>query len=107
MKDYYAILGVAGDSSTRRIKQAYKKLARKWHPDIHPEDPSCRTRMREINEAYEVLGNPAKRKAYDRRSQALRPVEPGGNGLYPQADEDPFSFYFRRMSSSLRKKAGD
>ncbi len=107
MKDYYAILGVARDSSTRRIKQAYKKLARKWHPDIHPEDPSCRTRMREINEAYEVLGNPAKRRAYDRRWPDLGPVEPGGDGCYMQADEDPFSIYFRRMSSALGKKKGD
>lgn len=51
MKDYYATLGVERDCSIRRIKRAYKKLARRWHPDLNPLDPSCLNRIREINEA--------------------------------------------------------
>jgi DnaJ-class molecular chaperone len=60
MKDYYAILGVPQDSSIRQIKRTYKKLAKDWHPDLHPKDSDCRTKIQEINEAYEVLGDPQK-----------------------------------------------
>ena len=104
MKDYYATLGVARDSSARQIKRAYKKLVRQWHPDLHPQDPGCRTRIQEINEAYEVLGNPGKRRPYDRRSKDLGPDEPWGDGFYPEPPEDAFPRFFRVMSDALRKK---
>jgi DnaJ-class molecular chaperone len=64
-KDYYATLGVGKHASEREIKQAYRKLARKHHPDVNPGDRSAEARFKEINEAYEVLGDPAKRKKYD------------------------------------------
>ena len=64
-KDYYKILGVDRNSSQKEIKQTYRSLARKHHPDVNPADPSAQERFKEINEAYEVLGDPEKRKKYD------------------------------------------
>jgi DnaJ-class molecular chaperone len=64
-KDYYATLGVTKASTDKEIKQAFRKLARKHHPDVNPGDKQAELRFKEINEAYEVLGDPAKRKKYD------------------------------------------
>lgn len=64
-KDYYATLGVPKSASEKEIKQAFRKLARKHHPDVNPSDRAAETKFKDINEAYEVLGDPAKRKKYD------------------------------------------
>jgi DnaJ-class molecular chaperone len=64
-KDYYATLGVTKAASEKEVKQAYRKLARKHHPDVNPGDKAAETKFKEINEAYEVLGDPSKRKKYD------------------------------------------
>ena len=64
-KDYYATLGVAKTATDKEIKQAFRKLARKFHPDVNPGDKAAEGRFKDINEAYEVLGDPAKRKKYD------------------------------------------
>ena len=64
-KDYYAILGVGRNASEKEIKQAYRRLARKHHPDVNPGDRSAEARFKEINAAYEVLSNAEKRKKYD------------------------------------------
>lgn len=64
-KDYYATLGVPKTSTGKEIKQSYRKLARKHHPDVNPGDKNAESRFKEINEAYEVLGDPEKRKKYD------------------------------------------
>src|SRR5687768_12697064 len=64
-KDYYATLGVTKTSTEKEIKQAFRKLARKYHPDVNPGDKAAETKFKELNEAYEVLGDPAKRKKYD------------------------------------------
>ena len=64
-KDYYQILGVSRNASEKEIKQAYRRLARKHHPDLNPGDKSAEAKFKEINGAYEVLSNPEKRKKYD------------------------------------------
>ena len=64
-KDYYSILGVERGASEREIKQAYRRLARKHHPDVNPGDKSAEARFKEINEAYEVLSDKEKRQKYD------------------------------------------
>jgi len=64
-KDYYQVLGVNRSASEKEIKQAYRRLARKHHPDLNPGDKSAEARFKEINAAYEVLSNPEKRKKYD------------------------------------------
>ena len=64
-KDYYAILGVKKDSSAKEVKAAFRKLARKYHPDLHPDDPQAASKFTEVNEANEVLSDPDKRKKYD------------------------------------------
>ncbi|MDD5126721.1 MAG: DnaJ C-terminal domain-containing protein [Dehalococcoidales bacterium] len=64
-KDYYNTLGVKRDASAAEIKQAYRRLARKYHPDVNPNDKSAEARFKEINEAYEVLSDAGKRKKYD------------------------------------------
>jgi DnaJ-class molecular chaperone len=64
-KDYYGTLGVAKTATDKEIKQAYRKLARKFHPDVNPGDKAAESRFKEINEAYEVLGDADKRQKYD------------------------------------------
>lgn len=64
-RDYYEILGVNKDAKSTEIKKAYRKLAKKYHPDLHPNDKESNEKFAEINEAYEVLSDPEKRKKYD------------------------------------------
>ena len=64
-KDYYKILGVSKNASDKEIKQAYRRLARKYHPDVNPSDKSAPEKFKEINEANDVLSDPQKRRKYD------------------------------------------
>src|ERR1700704_1653257 len=85
-KNYYASLGVAKTASQKEIKAAYRKLARKHHPDVNQNDKGAEGRFKEINEAYEVLGDPEKRKKYDELGANWRQYEqagaqPGGQGF--------------------------
>jgi curved DNA-binding protein len=63
--DYYKILGVAKSATEKDIKSAYRKLARKYHPDVNPNDPEAEKQFKQVNEANEVLSDPEKRKKYD------------------------------------------
>ena len=86
-KDYYSTLGVAKTATAKELKQAYRKLARKHHPDVNQGNKSAESRFKEINEAYEVLGDPAKRKKYDELGANWRMYEqagaPGQGGFDP------------------------
>ena len=73
--DYYKILGVNKDASQEAIKKAYKKLARKHHPDLNPNDPDAQRRFQEINEANEALSDPEKRKKYDQYGENWKHAE--------------------------------
>jgi curved DNA-binding protein len=87
-KDYYQTLGVAKNASEKEIKQAYRKLARKHHPDVNPGDKSAEAKFKEINEAYEVLGDADKRKKYEALGANWRQYEQAqqtGQGWAPGA----------------------
>src|SRR6188508_1948554 len=90
-KDYYAVLGVSKTASEDEIKRAYRKLARKFHPDLNPGDKAAEAKFKDLNEANEVLGDPEKRKKYDELGANWRAYEnqpprgpsgqwPGGGG---------------------------
>ncbi len=64
-RDYYEVLGVGKDASAEEIKKSFRKLAKKYHPDMNPGDTSCEEKFKEVNEAYEVLSDTEKKKLYD------------------------------------------
>ena len=81
-KDYYSTLGVSKTASEKEIKQAFRKLARKYHPDVNPGDKSAEAKFKEVNEANEVLSDPEKRRKYDELGanwRAYENVPPGAN----------------------------
>jgi curved DNA-binding protein len=82
-KDYYSVLGVEPNAGEAEIKSAYRRLARKYHPDVSKE-PGAEERFKAVNEAYEALRDPARRRAYDQlRARGYRPgdeVPPAGFG---------------------------
>jgi curved DNA-binding protein len=89
-KDYYATLGVSKTASDKDIKQAYRKLARKYHPDVNPNDKGAEARFKEINEANEVLGDPEKRKKYDELGANWRQYEQAQQQGYGYPGGSPF-----------------
>lgn len=90
-KDYYKVLGVDKSSSQDEISKAYKKLARKYHPDLNPNDKTAEDKFKEMNEAYEVLKDPEKRKLYDR----LGPNWQHGQDFQPPPGFENMHFNFQ------------
>lgn len=93
MKDYYEILGVGRNASINDIKKAYRKLARKYHPDLNPGDKTAEQRFKEINEAHETLKDPEKKKQYDLYgSLGAHGPGPGAGGPGRGGDFEGFDF---------------
>lgn len=110
--DYYKILGVDKSASTEDIKKAYRKLARKYHPDVNPNNKEAHKKFQEINEANEVLSDPEKRKKYDqygkdwkhaeefekaRQQQQRQRTYNGGGEYFGGGEESNFSDFFESL----------
>src|SRR5437764_9532274 len=111
-QDFYQTLGIKRDAKPDEIKKAYRRLARKYHPDVNPGDKSAEERFKQITEAHDVLSDEKKRKVYDRFGQysdnladaAARGATPGGSGAAgrpsPGFDFEGFDWGTSSTSSS-------
>jgi len=79
-EDHYQTLGVPRTASPEDIRKAYRELARKYHPDLHPDDESAKEKFKKVQSAFDVLNDPSKREMYDRYGSAFEGVAPGGPG---------------------------
>lgn len=84
--DYYKILGVNKDIRTEDVREAYRKRAKQFHPDLHPNDPKAKAKFQALNEAYDVIGDPEKRKKYDKYGERWKEADAfnnsGRDGMY-------------------------
>lgn len=77
-EDYYKTLGISRDASPADIQKAHRKLARKYHPDLHPDDKTAKQKFQEVQRAFDVLNDPAKRELYDRYGSSFESMGSGG-----------------------------
>jgi len=111
-RDYYEILGVSKNATEQEIKRAFRQLAKKYHPDLNPNDKEAEQKFKEVNEAYEVLSNPDKRAKYDRFGHEGVNGQAGGFsqgfegfGGFGDIFEDIFDIFGGGFSSSSRKSS--
>ena len=98
-KDYYKILGVDKKATEKEIRQAYRKLARKYHPDVNPGDKSAEEKFKEINEANEVLSDAEKRQKYDELSTYYQQYgRMPGPGAGPMGGDGGFRYEYRTVN---------
>jgi DnaJ-class molecular chaperone len=93
--DYYKTLGIEKGASAADIQKAYRKLARKYHPDLHPDDKAAQQKFKEVQQAYDVLNDPKKREMYDRFGADFERAGSGGPGAGGPGGQGPFSWSFR------------
>ncbi|MDP3878932.1 MAG: DnaJ C-terminal domain-containing protein [Dehalococcoidales bacterium] len=103
-KDYYNILGIKRNASDQEIKQAYRRLARKHHPDVNPDDKSAEARFKEINEAYEVLSDKDKRQKYDQYGDQWQHADQFAKA---GAQQTPFRDFQKEGAQNVRFEHGD
>ena len=103
-KDYYKTLGVARSASEKDIKSAYRKLARKYHPDVNPGDKQAEDKFKEIGEAYEVLSDPEKRRRYDQFGSGWQ--RGPASGVHPSWQEVFRQAQRRSPANGGRRTAG-
>jgi molecular chaperone DnaJ len=102
-KDYYQALGIKRDASEKEIRSAFRKQARKYHPDVNKDDADAGGRFREINEAHEVLSDPEKRKMYDQYgADWQRYQQAQAAGYDPNAGQADFSQWFSGQAGGAR-----
>ena len=98
--DYYKILGVPKDIAQKDVKKAYLKRAKQFHPDLHPDDPKAKAKFQALNEAYDVIGDPEKRKKYDQYGERWKDAEAFGGFSQGQGEGAPFEgFDFSNFKS--------
>src|SRR4030088_2626524 len=88
-KDYYEILGVKKSASAEEIRKAFRKLARKYHPDVNPGDKSSEEKFKTLSEANEVLSDPKKRKIYDQLGFYSDNIDPATANAYARGGGQP------------------
>ena len=88
--DYYKILGVDKTIPQKDVKKAYLKRAKQFHPDLHPDDPKAKAKFQALNEAYDVIGDPEKRKKYDQYGEQWKQADQMGGGFGGQGGGNPF-----------------
>ncbi len=99
-KDYYRTLQIDKKASAKEIKKSFRKLARKYHPDVNPDDVTAENKFKDINEAYEVLSDPDKRKKYDRFGSEWQQFERGGG----RAQDFDWSHWSPRSGGSAQTR---
>jgi curved DNA-binding protein len=100
--DYYGVLGIDKKASAEEIRKAYRKLARKYHPDVNPDNAAAKIKFQQVNEANEVLSDPEKRKKYDEYGENWKHAEEFEKARQEQAKQGSFAgfdFGFGRNSS--------